>query len=193
MTKHMRPGNVVHGRFRATRSRSTGSRGHRRQPATARRSPALVSMVLVAAALGGLAVGFSLRRGPAVLSATDMPTAGIPFFGYCLNGGGANCVVDGDTFYYGRDKVRIANIDAPETHPPRCAQEAQLGQAATHRLRDLLNSGRINLASIDRDEDVYGRKLRIVAVGGTDVGATLVGEGLARRYGSGRRSWCESS
>lgn len=150
-------------------------------------------MALAAAALAGLAVGFSLRRGPAVLAAADMPTAGIPFFGYCLNGGGTNCVVDGDTFYYGRDKVRIANIDAPETHPPRCAEEAELGQAATHRLRDLLNSGGISLASTGRDEDAYGRKLRIVAVGGTDVGAALAAEGLARHYGSGRRSWCGSS
>ncbi len=114
----------------------------------------------------------------------------IPFFGYCRYGGGTNCVVDGDTFYYGRDKVRIANIDAPETHPPRCAAEARLGDVATHRLRDLLNSGEITLSSIDRDEDIYGRKLRNVSVGGADVGATLIGAGLARDYAGGRRSWC---
>ena len=117
-------------------------------------------------------------------------TANIPYFGYCLNGGGANCVVDGDTFYFGRDKVRIAGIDAPETHPPRCAAEARLGEAATHRLRDLLNSGEISLSMIDRDEDMYGRKLRNVAAGGADVGAVLIGEGLARDYAGGRRSWC---
>ena len=114
----------------------------------------------------------------------------IPFFGYCKFGGGTNCVVDGDTFYFGRDKVRIAGIDAPETHPPRCASEARLGEAATHRLRDLLNSGPITLSSIDRDEDIYGRKLRNVAVGGADVGATLIGAGLARDYAGGRKPWC---
>jgi len=43
---------------------------------------------------------------------------------------------------------------------------------------------------IDRDEDRYGRKLRIVFVNGTSVGNTLVGEGLARWYGSGRQPWC---
>ena len=117
-------------------------------------------------------------------------SANIPFFGYCEYGGGANCVVDGDTFYFGRDKVRIAGIDAPETHPPRCASEARLGKAATHRLRDLLNSGQVTLTSIDRDEDIYGRKLRNVAVGGADVGAALIGEGLARDYAGGRKPWC---
>lgn len=147
-------------------------------------------MVLAAAAIAGLAVGVGLRRGPPQLAATEMP-APIPFFGYCEYGGGTNCVVDGDTFYYGQDKVRIANIDAPETHPPRCAAEARLGDAATHRLRDLLNSGEINLSGIDRDEDIYGRKLRNVSVGGADVGATLIGAGLARDYAGGRRSWCD--
>ena len=138
-----------------------------------------------------MVVGFGLRRGPPVLAASDMPTGRIPFFGYCLNGGGANCVVDGDTFYFGTDKVGIAGIDAPETHPPRCAAEARLGEAATHRLRDLLNAGDVTLSRIDRGGDVSGRKLRHVAAGGADVGAVLVEEGLARDYGSGRRSWCD--
>ena len=153
-----------------------------------RRSGATV-VVLAIAALAGLAVGFGLSRGPPVLAAAEM-SATIPYFGYCQYGGGANCVVDGDTFYFGRDKVRIAGIDAPETHPPRCADEARLGEAATHRLRDLLNSGPITLSSIDRDEDVYGRKLRNVAVDGADVGAAMIGAGLARDYAGGRKSWC---
>jgi endonuclease YncB( thermonuclease family) len=121
---------------------------------------------------------------------TASAAAAIPFFGYCRYGGGMNCVVDGDTFYLGRDKVRIAGIDAPETHPSRCAEEKRLGEAATDRLRALLNSGAVTVTSIDRDEDFYGRKLRNVAVGGADVGAVLIGEGLARDYAGGRRSWC---
>ena len=48
----------------------------------------------------------------------------------------------------------------------------------------------MTLSSIDRDEDVYGRKLREVAVDGSDVGDTLISEGLARACGGGRRSWC---
>jgi endonuclease YncB( thermonuclease family) len=111
-------------------------------------------------------------------------------FGFCHTGGGTNCVVDGDTFYLDGQKVRIADIDAPETHDYGCASELERGQRATRRLHDLLSSGAIRMASIDRDTDVYGRKLRIVEVNGAGVGETLVDEGLSRWYGNGRRSWC---
>ena len=111
-------------------------------------------------------------------------------FGFCHTGGGTNCVVDGDTIWLGGQRIRIADIDTPETHPPRCAQEAVLGNRATQRLAQLLNGGAISLQAIDRDEDVYGRKLRVVLVDGRSVGDTLVDEGLARYYGSARRSWC---
>jgi endonuclease YncB( thermonuclease family) len=111
-------------------------------------------------------------------------------FGFCHTGGGSNCVVDGDTFYLGGEKVRIAGIDAPETHPPRCAEEARLGEAATQQLQALLNSGAVTMTSIDRDRDSYGRRLRNVAVDGADVGEAMIGAGVAREYGSGRRGWC---
>lgn len=111
-------------------------------------------------------------------------------FGFCHVGGGRNCVVDGDTFYLQGDKVRIAGIDAPETHPPRCAYEAELGGRATERLRELLNSGAVTMTGIDRDRDRYGRLLRNVAVDGADVGQAMVSAGVARKYGSGRRGWC---
>jgi endonuclease YncB( thermonuclease family) len=65
-----------------------------------------------------------------------------------------------------------------------------LGEHATDRLQELLNGGAVILSSIDRGEDVYGRKLREVAVDGSDVGDTLISEGLARAYGGGRRIRC---
>jgi endonuclease YncB( thermonuclease family) len=111
-------------------------------------------------------------------------------FGYCHSGGGTNCVVDGDTFYIGGAKVRIAGIDAPETHPPRCSREAQLGDQATHKLQALLNSGAVTITGIDRDRDTYGRLLRNVSVDGQDVGEALIAAGVAREYGRGRRGWC---
>jgi len=111
-------------------------------------------------------------------------------FGLCHSGGGTNCVVDGDTLWIGGQNVRLADIDAPETHAPRCAGEQALGDRATRRLHRLVNSGAVTLTSIERDHDRYGRKLRIVAVGGASVGETLVGEGLARWYAGGRRPWC---
>ena len=111
-------------------------------------------------------------------------------FGLCHAGGGTNCVVDGDTFYMRGEKVRIAGIDAPETHPPSCAEEARLGEAATERLQSLLNSGAVTMTSFDRDRDSYGRLLRNVAVNGADVGEALIGAGVAREYRSGRQPWC---
>ena len=99
-------------------------------------------------------------------------------------------MVDGDTFWYQGDKIRIADIDTPETHPPRCAVEAELGEAATQRLQQLLNAGPFTLGSIDRDRDIHGRQLRIVTRGGASLGKQLVEEGLARRYEGGRKPWC---
>ncbi len=111
-------------------------------------------------------------------------------FGFCHSGGGSNCVVDGDTLWIGGQNVRIADIDAPETHEPRCPAEQALGDRATRRLHALVNGGAVTQSSIGRDRDQYGRELRIVAVDGVGVGETLVGEGLARWYAGGRRSWC---
>lgn len=53
-----------------------------------------------------------------------------------------------------------------------------------------MNSGAVSLGSVGRDQDPYGRKLRLVYVDGKGVGDTLVGEGLARYYRGGRRPWC---
>lgn len=189
MSAHFDPDNVVHLPVsRRERRRLRRTFAHAPRPRRQPLSGTTVGVVLAAAACAGIAVGLS-GGGPPTATATSTPLA-IPFFGTCHYGGGTNCVVDGDTFYHGRDKIRIANIDAPETHPPSCAAEDRLGSAATDRLRALLNSGEISLTSIDRDEDIYGRKLRNVAVGGADVGDTLVREGLARYYRGGRQPWC---
>ena len=118
------------------------------------------------------------------------PAAAHIQFSYCHEGGGTNCVVDGDTIWLDGVKVRIADIDTPETHDYQCPAEKELGDRATTRLQEVLNGGPISLAPVDRDEDQYGRKLRIVMVNGESVGETLVGEGLARWYGSGRQPWC---
>jgi len=112
-------------------------------------------------------------------------------FGYCYTGGGWNCVVDGDTFWMEGVKIRVADIDAPETHPSRCPYEANLGDRATTRLHDLLNQGPFSLQSLpDRDEDRYGRKLRIVTRNGDSLGDQLVSEGLARTWIGHRDPWC---
>jgi micrococcal nuclease len=102
-----------------------------------------------------------------------------------------NCVVDGDTFWHLRVKIRIADIDAPELSPPRCEAERIKGEAAKRRLLTLLNAGPFSLVVADRDEDRFGRKLRVVMRIGHSLGSTLVAEGLARPWGGPRRSWCD--
>jgi endonuclease YncB( thermonuclease family) len=111
-------------------------------------------------------------------------------FSLCHTGGGVNCVVDGDTAWIDGIKVRIADIDAPETHPPRCARESELGRRATLRLQALMNAGPFEQRSIDRNTDRYGRRLRVLVREGQSLGDQLVAEGLARPYAGGRRPWC---
>ena len=118
-------------------------------------------------------------------------TAASSNFGLCHTGGGTNCVVDGDTIWMAGQNIRIADIDTPETHDFSCPEEKALGDRATQRLHQLVNSGTVTLEPIgDRDVDGYGRKLRLVMVDGTSVGDTLVSEGLARYYEGGKQPWC---
>jgi endonuclease YncB( thermonuclease family) len=99
-------------------------------------------------------------------------------------------VVDGDTFWHGGDKVRIADIDTPERQA-RCPEEAVLADRATRRLEALLDEGPFELRPIaGRDEDRYGRKLRIVVRNGNSLGDVLVAEGLARTWTGRREPWC---
>ena len=143
--------------------------------------------------LGAAAIGTAYGAGwiafPSKAEAPE-PSALRAHFSLCFTGGGYNCVVDGDTIWMKGEKIRIADIDAPETHDPRCASEKELGDQATLRLQQLLNNGAASLQPIDRDRDRYGRLLRLVLVDGESVGDTLVAEGLARWYGGGRKPWC---
>jgi endonuclease YncB( thermonuclease family) len=100
-------------------------------------------------------------------------------------------VIDGDTFDYDGMRVRIADIDTPEMNG-RCAYETQLAARATERLDDLLAQGPFELHTTPdgRDEDRYGRKLRIVTRGGRSIGDMLVADGLARTWSGRREPWC---
>jgi endonuclease YncB( thermonuclease family) len=111
-------------------------------------------------------------------------------FVLCFTGGGTDCVVDGDTLWVDGVKIRVADIDAPETHPPRCGYEAQLGDRATRRLLELVNAGGFELTTIDRNTDRYGRELRRLIRNGQSLGEQLVLEGLARRWDGARHPWC---
>jgi endonuclease YncB( thermonuclease family) len=150
--------------------------------------PKAVPLVLATGALMTIAV-ISLPI-PQWLHRSPGPGQHSHWFWLCFTGGGWNCVVDGDTFWDEGADIRIADIDAPETHPPRCKAEAELGRRATLRLQQLLDGGSFTLQSIDRDEDIYHRKLRIVMRDGRSLGTQLVDEGLARPWTGARRPWC---
>lgn len=151
---------------------------------------------VIPAAIIGFSIGAVIACGWIYLPKLNLPIS-VPkaspaevYFNKCYIGGGTNCVVDGDTFWANGVRIRISDIDAPETHPPHCKYEADLGFRATDRLQALLNDGPIDLEAGPRDEDVYGRKLRVVTRNGESLGMRLVSEGLARPWTGSRRPWC---
>ncbi len=134
---------------------------------------------------GGLGGGEQTISSAA--DAAGPPPLSSPTRGEALTG--TIFVIDGDTFSLNRRRIRILGMDAPETHPSRCLQEAQLGNAATDKLRALLSSGTITMSGSGVDR--YGRDLRQVFVNGVDVADSMISAGLARSYGGGRKqSWC---
>lgn len=129
----------------------------------------------------------------------DMGSPGAPVadnvrkhFSRCEGPVRITCVVDGDTIWLNGQKIRIADIDTPEVSEPGCPAEAAKGAQATARLEQLLNAGAFTVAPNPdgRDEDRYGRKLRVLTRNGKSIGQMLVAEGLAHEWGGGKRSWC---
>jgi endonuclease YncB( thermonuclease family) len=108
-------------------------------------------------------------------------------------------VLDGDTFearvrlWPGLEittKVRLRGIDAPELRA-RCDEERAKAIAARDALQAILDQGDVGISTVTLDK--YGG--RVVADASTratpDVSAALLGAGLARSYGGGRReTWC---
>jgi micrococcal nuclease len=134
---------------------------------------------------------FAAEPYPAIVNGNGaLAMNGNGTFALCVRASQRNCVIDGDTIRYGGTKIRLEDIDAPEASGPKCASEAALARRATRRLLELMNAGPFELVSNGRDEDRYGRKLRVIAREGRSVGDTLIAEGLARRWDGARGSWC---
>jgi micrococcal nuclease len=151
--------------------------------------------------LGGILVSIWPAMDPALVEPPSFlataPERVDEHFTRCGLGRGHACVIDGDTYKLGDRKIRIIGIDAPETHPARCAREAALGEAATAELQRLLNQGPFEMVGrIDGRQDRYGRDLRAirrVKPDGTEqsIADDMRGSGLARRYLGGLRDgWC---
>lgn len=162
------------------------------QPFVRRRAPTFAEwrMMIWAGLLMGLLLAQAVRLAQTwpASTAADSGALSQPL---SLRGfGGAVRVIDGDTFEYRGDRIRIADIDTPEL-AGRCASEIALARRATDRLRELLTAGPFELHSVSgRDEDRFGRKLRIVTRAGASLGDRLVAEGLARTWSGRREPWC---
>lgn len=122
------------------------------------------------------------------LAATERVSA---TFTLCGPGGGAACIIDGDTFKIGDRTIRITGIDAPELSKPRCPAEAELARRAADRLQVLLDQGPFDMVAhrLQR-KDGHGRDLMVIRRDGVSIGGQLIEEGLAHRYIGSKRSWC---
>lgn len=112
-------------------------------------------------------------------------------------------VIDGDTVELSTgERVRIYNIDAPETHKPRCSAEGILGSAAAAYLIAWLDHGGVTISRCElatgRCKDRYGRTLATISTRAKgDVGEALIAVGAALPWQPGRaahdarvRYWC---
>ena len=88
-------------------------------------------------------------------------------------------VCDGDSIIvrgrFGRVKLRIAGMDAPETAQPR-------GRESERRLRAMLQGRVVKVRSVAADR--YGRWVSTVTADGVDAGLVMVEEGEAWAYRS---------
>lgn len=148
----------------------------------------LLANVVLAAVVSSTFASGLLVGSDTVIAASNKRS---PAIRNCEGGHRQRCVVDGDTLWIDGQKVRIADIDTPEISEPKCASERTLGNQATQRLIDLINEGPFELkAWPGRDEDRYGRKLRVLIRDGRSLGDILVSEGLARTWSGRREPWC---
>ena len=149
----------------------------------------LAAAVLVAT----FAVGIVVTNDPiASASMTQLASiASIPRFKVCTGPVPRTCVVDGDTIWLEGEKIRIADIDTPEIGEAKCQSEHDRGILAPDRLAGLLNEGKFDvIPGGGRNEDQYGRKLRVLTRDGLSLGNVLVSEGLARTWSGQREPWC---
>ncbi len=80
-------------------------------------------------------------------------------------------VVDGDTFRYGVERVRLRGIDTPELNEPG-------GPLAKLRLEELLRTGPVHV--VPHGRDIFDRIVADVFVDGQNVAEKLSQEGYAK-------------
>lgn len=100
---------------------------------------------------------------------------------------GAAIAADGDSLRLGTDRIRLVGIDAPELTQvcwDASGAEWPCGRAAHRALADRVAIGSVTCQPEGTDR--YGRTLARCSIAGEDLGAALVGAGLALARGGYR-------
>jgi endonuclease YncB( thermonuclease family) len=115
--------------------------------------------------------------------------------------------VDGDTFdlvvspfqrWEMPLRIRLMNVNTPETRSPKCAREKELAKQATAFVKATMDKpGAVIELSTLGGYDEFNRYLATVTVDGEDLGEMLVDKGLARVWtekyeGQTKMYWCET-
>lgn len=134
-------------------------------------------LALGAGALAAVAAGALAGALAGVIPvAAPAPISPAPLRGTVL-------VLDGDTLELGHLRIRLYGIDAPELDQ-RCGTpdggDWPCGTVARDRLASLVAG--VEVGCEPRERDSYGRLIARCAANGHDLGARLVGEGLAWAY-----------
>lgn len=145
------------------------------------------------AAVGVVKAAVPVSR-PANSTDNTGPMIGQNFSGkfyFCGTSGLDNCVMSGDTFWYKKTKVVLADIVAPRTDGAACQQERDRGFAAKVRLKELLGSGRFDLETLKAaGPGTASDTMRVATRDGRSLGSILVSEGLAKPRMARQQGWC---
>ena len=108
-----------------------------------------------------------------------------PLYPLCGDEKLRSCVLDGNTFWYGGEFMRLKAVNPPAT---QVACAASTADAARDRLMKLLNTGEIFVFRYGTDTE--GHTLTQVLVEGKEVGQTLIAEGLAQPSTASTGAFC---
>lgn len=175
-----------------TRPAKTVETGERQ--VQSRQSPTTAAKGPVPPAPVGLAKAAVPASRPAIANNAPGLLTGENFSGkfyFCGTSGLDNCVMSGDTFWYQKTKIVLADVTAPKTDGASCQQERDRGFAAKVRLKDLLSSGRFDLETLKAEAaGATPGVMRVATRDGRSLGSILVSEGLAKPRMARQQSWC---
>jgi endonuclease YncB( thermonuclease family) len=104
-------------------------------------------------------------------------------------------LIDSNTIGIGQERIRISNIDAPESFNPRCGEERVAGLKVKERMAQVIRVEKVGIRREGQDPD--GRTPARITVNGQDLGDMLIREGLVLPWRDGpdarmarARHWC---